>query len=304
MAVRQPLVTTPTMRKMIAGSELTALREQAGYTQESAAAALRIKQKRVSEHEGGQLRVSPNDMRAYLDLYGVREPEVRDTMLELCHGTTQHGRWTGYRRAHPDGFRPYVDMEEDADLIRMVALQAPPGLLQDERFIRELHLPPHEQLPPDVVADAEDKISARLARQQVVLRDTDPAHARVVLFESAVRFTHGVSMQAMHDQLMHLVWLMDHRPNVGIHLLPYNARTRKARLVNKSFTLLRIPNTGMSGPREIVYSADPDAHRYQDVPTAVRLHDELFHDLIGEAEGAESTRSTLWDIASEYRKLI
>jgi hypothetical protein len=71
-----------------------------------------------------------DDLIQLLRGYGITDEEHIATLAELREGSLQRGRWSGYRAVHPERFRMYVDLEEDADLIRMVEAEVVPGLLR------------------------------------------------------------------------------------------------------------------------------------------------------------------------------
>ncbi len=289
-------MSTPTVRKLITGRALRSLRDAAGMTQKDAAKAVAGQQSKVGEQESGERTVSHEDMARYLDAYGVVDPAVRESMLELTHGVTQRGRWSGHRSIHPLEFRPYLDLEECADQLRIVGSELVPGLVQHPQYVRELHVPAEAQADASAGTSADDAVAARLARQKII-QDGTPVH--LVLSESMLRRTHGVSDGAMRAQLAYLLEL-SRLPNVDVQVLHNRARTASPQLVASRFILLRIPAPALVDPLEVAFAEGPREFRYLDTPEAVEAHTDLFQRLSTEALGAEDTRALLRAVMIEF----
>ncbi|BCJ35848.1 transcriptional regulator [Actinocatenispora thailandica] len=135
------------------------------------------------------------------------------------------------RDTFPKWFQSFVHLEEEARSINEFEVQLIPGLLQTADYARavlETAWPPAPS-----VADADGRLTARLARQAVLERDPPPLLS-VVLDESALRRPVG-GPSVMARQLRHLT-LVAARPHVRLHILTY-AQSATAPL-DGSFTVL------------------------------------------------------------------
>jgi transcriptional regulator with XRE-family HTH domain len=93
--------TTPTVCKLQLGKLLTALREQAGLTQDQAARLIRRKDRnKINLLENAQGSITPVELEVLLDGYGADEDELRELLHRLRDGSSQRGRWTGYRAVY------------------------------------------------------------------------------------------------------------------------------------------------------------------------------------------------------------
>ncbi|UIJ61471.1 helix-turn-helix domain-containing protein [Amycolatopsis acidiphila] len=233
-----PVARTPTGRRLQLAALLRHLREQKGLTQEEVGALIwpdttaRSAQNKITRLENGDGGISENDLHALLKAYGTTNGVALELALLLNSGTSQRGRWRGPRAAHPESSRQYVDLEEDAALIRLVAVERIPPLLRSESYLRA-GSPPAET------------VAAILDRQRVLFR-AEPAEVYAVLSESCVRRIRGNS-RVMAEQITHLLRLSQ-CPNVTLQLVPFDQPPGLAAdAVLERFALLRLPAPGVIG---------------------------------------------------------
>ncbi len=286
-------MATPTTRKKQLGYALRYLREQAGLNQVDAGAHIRKPGNRMAEVENGQRNLAHGDLILLLQLYGVTDDERITTLTQLREGTSQRKRWTGYRAVYPEQFRMFVDLEEDADLIRMVEAEVIPGLLQCESYVRALYAdrPMHEG-----AFTMGALVESRLARQKIFTKPDAP-QLMVVMSESSLRRWQG-GPEVMREQVDHLV-AMSKWSNVQLQVLPFRTPTDKGDCVGYRFTLLRVPSPGISGPLELVYIDQVIDTRYLEDKPAVAAHDTLWHQLSAAALSPEDSRAFIRDVASD-----
>jgi transcriptional regulator with XRE-family HTH domain len=163
--------------------------------------------------------------------------ELRNAeILDKVYGTGRHLQ-NLWRLAREDAFRDrykrYMQLANDARVMRIYSASTIPALLQTEDYARE-------QLGTDALQDeqqlAED-VSVRLGRQGALSRD-DPLHLRAILDESALR-RRLRDPEAWTRQLEHLVEIAS-RPNVTIHVLLFDAGLQY--LLGGTITLLTMPD--------------------------------------------------------------
>lgn len=77
------------------------------------------------------------------------------------------------RDAYPESFRPWIDIEQEATVLRSYELSVIPGLLQTEAYARTLL--------ESVGGDVETRVAARIERQDLILkRDTPPMFVALI----------------------------------------------------------------------------------------------------------------------------
>ncbi|MEU4243458.1 helix-turn-helix transcriptional regulator [Actinoplanes sp. NPDC026619] len=268
-------MVNPTIQRRRLGIALKRAREQAGMTQDEAAAAIESAASKISRIELGQSGVRPTDLTLLINAYGVPD-SVAASMRELAKAGRQRGRWSSYREQLPAWFRTFVDLEGDASEIRSYQAEIIPGTLQTEAYIRAILTSPG--IPDEEALDQQVKI--RLARQSIIDENTELAY---VLSESAIRRMVG-GPGTMRDQLAHLVAL-SHRPNVTIQVLPFAAQTYA--VSSFSFVILRFDQDSAS---DVIYTETFTDADYLDRPDLVRAYTKLWDDLRAAALGPVESR--------------
>ena len=131
---------------------------------------------------------------------GERVPSL--DFAEACDGTFPYanGRFVrlwplALRYAFPPWFRPYVELEWTATVVRMFQPQFIPGLAQTREYARAL-------LRSGRPNNLEDLVTTRIERQRILTRQ-DPARLWLVINESVLTNTVG-SPAVMRQQLLHL----------------------------------------------------------------------------------------------------
>ncbi|WP_028924172.1 helix-turn-helix domain-containing protein [Pseudonocardia acaciae] len=289
--------TTPTVCKVQLGKLLARLRDQAGMTQDEAGRLIGRKDRnKIVLVERAQRSITPGELHLLLAGYGVsRDDEMWELVNRLRDGSSQRGRWTGYRAVHDEAFRRYIDFEEDADLIRIAEVEVIPGLLQTEAYLRALLAGSGEQTGPST----DELVQARLARQAILTAE-NPPELRFVLSESCLRRKWGDNT-VMREQLEHLI-MCSEMPNVIIHVLPFEMRESEAQIeITYRFTVLRIPAPGLAGPLDVVYTELVTDLRFDDDKNMVAAHDALWTRLADSALNATESRTFLRSIVETYR---
>ncbi|WP_166462590.1 helix-turn-helix domain-containing protein [Amycolatopsis acidicola] len=244
---------TPTGRKQQLAALLRHLREQSRWTQRDAGVAVWPKaspasgQNKIARLEGGNLGIDEADLRRLLELYAVTDELVVDLALGLQADTSQRGRWSGFRSVyHPEVYRQFIDLEEDAELIRYVTNERVPDLLQCTAYARA----EFERGQGSADRLAENTVQATLDRQQRVLFRDNPARFHCVLSESSIRRVQG-DEDVMREQLLHLVTLSRY-PHITIQVLPFRPRRPASSVIAQQgilerFALLRLATPGGPG---------------------------------------------------------
>lgn len=284
-------MATPTVRKLQLGNELRRLREEAGRTPAEAAHELDCAPSKITRIELGQSGMSLGDLKLLAQFYGA-DSEQAERLVELSRDNRRRGRWSGHRSVFAEWFRTFVDLERDAEDIRIVGSEVVPGLLQTEAYMRVLYEAPSPFGKP---VDVESAVKARLERQELFDR-ADPPTVSCVLSESCVRRVVG-GPQVMAEQLRYLAELAGRR-RVRLQLWPFDGEIPTGTIAQQ-FYLLRIPAARADEPFTFVYCEDLDDARYIDDEAAVRVYDAQWGALQAAAMGPGETRSRLRELASQ-----
>jgi transcriptional regulator with XRE-family HTH domain len=223
----------PTIKRRRLGSALRRLREQAGHSTESSAAALGWSQSKVSRIETATVAVSPADVRALLDLYDVQSEELT-ALVDLAMEDRPPSWWRQYSEVLPENFSGYLSLESEASRIFAYESEVVPGLLQTDDYARTVLA----QHPLAVMPDEVERSTQLRRARQGRLHGDDPLHLDVVVSESALRRVVG-GPAVMREQLSHLLE-MAALPNVTLRILTFAAGAHPA--TNGSFRVLDFPD--------------------------------------------------------------
>lgn len=216
----------PAVRRRKLGAELRALRTGAGLTSGEAARLVGWHQSKVSRIETGASGVKPADVRLLLDVYGVRDAQLRELLLALAGSDETGGRhhwWHAYRGVLPPTYRDFISLESQASAMRTLETSVVPGLLQTPEYARAVTRAAVSGLADEPGA-ADERLDAlvavRLARQDVLYGDP-PLQLSAVLDEAVLRREIG-GPEVMSGQLRRLMEA-GRLPQVRLQVLPFNA---------------------------------------------------------------------------------
>jgi transcriptional regulator with XRE-family HTH domain len=204
----------PALRRRRLGAELKRCRGAAGLTQEQVSRRFEWHAAKVTRIESGQVTVTPRDVKDLLDLYDVRDPRYRETLVELARATRRRAWWAEYSDIlRPDSF---IVLEAEASTTRNWEPTVVPGLLQTEAYMRALFASSLMSYPRDQI---DRRVALRLARQRR-LTDDDPLTLRAILDESVTHRLVG-GERVMAGQRRHLA-AMAELPNITVRILPHH----------------------------------------------------------------------------------
>ncbi|MGW0813249.1 helix-turn-helix domain-containing protein [Streptomyces viridiviolaceus] len=256
------------------GEVLKHFREAAGLTQEGLAARIPCDRSHVARVEAGT--------RVPQDTFAKTCDELLGTGGVLAR---LWGRIDWYPQVeHPDWFRRRAEMDEVAVALREYQERVVPGLLQTETYARALfsRLVSGEEL--------EERVRARLSRQQRLWADNGPFYA-VVLDESCLRNIVG-SPTVMQDQCAHLL-SVGRRSNVRIQVAP--ADRLGLMRPSGSMSLIRLPDG-----HEWVYSESLDRGHFNDDPAVCARHSQTYDLLRADALSAPESAALISDVMERY----
>jgi hypothetical protein len=253
-----------------------------------AAALIETSQTRMTGLVNGTATISPGDLKMLAEELGFTDEGYINALLELRRDNHKRGAWTsGYMRAYHEDVRLLVDLERHADLLREVQSELVPGLLQCESYARAVHARS---------ADLENSVQARLARQEVLLKDTSPQY-RAVLSESCLRRIYG-DATVMREQIQHLMKLSK-RPNITIQILPFSVGSEGIGIQDR-FILVRVPSPGAAGPLELAYLENVGEIRYVDDKKVLAQRESVWSDLTAAAQNTGDSHKYLKYVLGSY----
>jgi transcriptional regulator with XRE-family HTH domain len=233
VAVAAHSVSRPTVRRRIVGAQLRRLREAAGITRREAGDAIKAGEAKLGRMELGRVGLDEHDVVELLALYGIQDHDERDALLALVREANRPGWLQAYSRSMPAWFRPYVDLEEAAQVIRTYEVQFIPGLLQTEDYARAV-IAHGMSAPP--AKEVDRRVELRLRRQRILSTPT-PARLWAVIDEAALWRPIGGS-DVSRAQLRALLEAARHE-HITVQVMPFRVGGHAGEA--GAFTILRFP---------------------------------------------------------------
>ena len=217
--------------RMMLGAQLRRLRERADLSPEAAGYQIRASRSKISRMETGRVGFKERDVADLLELYGVTDPQVVASMLELASQANAQDWWAKFGDVLPDWFEPYLGLEAAASLIRTFDLQFVNGLFQTEAYARSVA---SIGLRGAGAAEVDRMVGVRVRRQELLTSARAP-RVWSIIDEAALRRTVG-GTEVMRGQLRHLAELA-RLPNITLQVVPFRIGGHDA--AGGAFTVLR-----------------------------------------------------------------
>jgi transcriptional regulator with XRE-family HTH domain len=220
----------PTARRMILGSQLRRLREEAGITRQQAGYNIRGSESKISRLELGRVGFKERDVTDLLTMYGVEDSTERQTFLDMVKQSNEPGWWRRFGDTMPNWFTDLVGLEEAAARIQIWEPLYVSGLLQIEGYARAIFS--HGR--PEMADERVDQLVALRMRRQKMFSRPDAPRVWMVLDESVLYRPIG-GMRVLKQQIEYLLE-MSALPHVSVQVLPY---ARSGLSAEHAFSLLR-----------------------------------------------------------------
>lgn len=179
--------------------DLRRTRELLGLTQETWGERIHFSAKHVGAIERGERPALPDYLAAVDRTFGTTFGDFYRMFVV--------GEWA------PVWYRPFIEHERRASLVRVFQPLAVPGLLQTEEYARAILTA--YRVPADAMDAA---LGTRLGRQEILYRQSDPCQLVAVIDESALRRRVG-DPGVMRDQLKAILSACE-RPNIRVQVVP------------------------------------------------------------------------------------
>jgi transcriptional regulator with XRE-family HTH domain len=276
---------SPTVLRILLGSQLRKLREARGITREKAGYLIRSSESKISRMELGRVSFKERDVIDLLVLYGVDDDDERATLVALARKANSPGWWHQYSDVLPDWFGVYVGLEEATTLLRVYELQFIPGLLQTGDYARAVVA---RGQPGASAEEIERRVELRAARQELLAKPRGP-RLWAVVDEAALRRPIG-GPAVMRAQLGRLIQATA-EPRVTLQVVPFQSGGHAAE--GGAFTIMRFPEPELP---DVVYIEQLTSALYLDKREDVEKYSEVMEKLSVESEPPERTADILGEI--------
>ncbi|MEV4457038.1 helix-turn-helix transcriptional regulator [Microbispora sp. NPDC049633] len=233
---------SPTVLRILLGTQLRRLRESRHIRLEEAGNAIRASHSKISRMELGRVGFRRRDVADLLTLYGVTDESEREALLSLVAQANAPGWWHKYDDVLPSWFEAYVGLEQAASTIRCYEVQFVPGLLQSPGYAEAVVRLGHPDASDEEV---ERRVRLRMDRQEVLVRP-DPPLLWAVIDEAVLRRPVG-GAEVMRGQIEHLLEMIS-LPRVTLQVIPFSAGGHAA--AGGPFSILRFAGVGLP---DVVY---------------------------------------------------
>ena len=207
---------TPTVRLRRLAAELRRLRSAADLSRDDVSEETGINAATLYRIETARARPQLRTLNALLNLYAA-DQEQREYLTILFREAGKQGWLRPYHSDLPEEYTAYISFESEAAGVRNYESLFIPGLLQTEGYARAVV---RGVLPMASDQEIEDRVQARMERQQVLTKDT-PLKLWAIVDEAALRRVVG-GAEVMRGQLVHLVDAVK-APNITFQVIPFDA---------------------------------------------------------------------------------
>jgi transcriptional regulator with XRE-family HTH domain len=280
--------SSPTVRRILLGSQLRRMREAKGITREDAGYLIRASESKISRMELGRVGFKERDVTDLLGMYGVEAAAERDALVALAREANAPGWWHKYTDVLPDWFQTYVGLEEAASVIRVYEVQFIPGLLQTADYARAVIALGQQTASAEEI---ERRVSVRMTRQQLLAKQDGP-RLWAVVDEAALRRPIGglAVIRAQIEQLIEST----HDTRITLQILPFRSGGHAAE--GGAFTILRFPETDLP---DVIYLEQLTSAIYLDKREDAEKYSEVMERLSVDSEPPERTADILRGILAE-----
>ncbi|MEV8634873.1 helix-turn-helix transcriptional regulator [Streptosporangium sp. NPDC051023] len=273
---------SPTVRHRRLGRELRRLRETAGLSVDTVAVHLGWSQSKVNRIENARINVSGADVANACDLYGT-DSSTKAGLIQLAKDASQRGWWTAYSDVFTGSF---IGLEAEASEIRIWQPLLIPGLLQTERYTRELFRAGRPDLSE---SDVDRHVAARMARKIALVT---PPVLHVVIDETVLQPIGHPGVMA--EQIETLFGLADHEL-ITLQILP--RRVGLHRGLEGAFSVMSFSEPA---DPDVGYVESPAGDIYVEAPGQVKLLMLTFERLAGAALSPEESAAFLAAARSDH----
>jgi Domain of unknown function (DUF5753)/Helix-turn-helix domain len=275
---------SPTVRRRRLAAELRRLR--GSRTGGEVSRGIGWSATKISRAESGREGMPPQEIEKLIDYYEVADP-LRGRLLALAEDAIQRGWWEDYPDVINPQYLEFIGLEDEAVTCLQWQSDTIPGLLQTEKFARQLNVAYQGVVPtiPDSVLDR--LLQVRMRRQNRLT--SEPVLQLSVVIDEAVLLRRIGNHDIMRDQLRHLVEATE-LPNVNLRVLRLGEHPG---LVSGSFVILRFGSQGQGALGDVVSTEALASEIYVEGETDTRLYSIFFDSLRKSALSADGSRQLI-----------
>jgi transcriptional regulator with XRE-family HTH domain len=284
---------SPLVQRRRLRAELKKARQESGLTQEQVASEMEWSLSKTirieSASSGGGIRA--NDLKALLQLYGVKDPDQVDSLLALARVARERSWWSAYRDVAPQSLLQLIEYESEAHAVGQFETLFIPGILQTEDYARTVLQNHYDE------GSGSDQLRALVelrTRRKALLDGENPPSFTFVFDEAVIRRQVG-GASVMHRQLRRLLEVAE-KPNITVEVVPFSVGL----------------HPGMKGPFKVIEFADPQdkdivflegprGDIISDDPAETSSYKEKFETLSEVSLGPRDSLTYIAKIADEMR---
>jgi transcriptional regulator with XRE-family HTH domain len=276
---------SPTLRRRELASQLRDLRKQSGRTVEDVARELLCSPPKISRIETGVRPASLRDVRDLCAIYGV-DDSLRDRLMGLAREAKQQGWWNKYEDIAIDRL---IGLEIEAAQVSSYESCVIPWMFQTRDYARAVI---RGSLPRIADHILDERVAARLTRQEIITRESPP-HFWSLVDESSLRRRVG-SNQIMRDQLKGMVDLAA-IPNMTLQVVPFGLGAHPG--LDNTFEFLEF----QSGQPPVVYLENMAGGLYLESTSDVDRYKEALMHLRAGALDPENSVSLIEQVRETFK---
>jgi transcriptional regulator with XRE-family HTH domain len=282
-------VGSPLVQRRRLRTELKKARQTSGLTQDQVAGEMDWSLSKIIRIEAGSSGISANDLKALLQLYGVKDPGQVDSLVALARAARERSWWSAYRDVASQSLLQLIEYESEAHAVRQFETLFIPGILQTEDYARAVLQNHYDEGPGSEQLRA--LVELRTRREDLFDAENGPSF-HFVLDEAVVhRLVVGPSV--MRRQLRRLIEVAN-RPNITIEIVPFSAGLHPG--MKGPFEIIEFADPPVS---DIVYLEGPRVDIISDDPEEILKYREAFERLVKASLGPRDSLALIARIADE-----
>jgi transcriptional regulator with XRE-family HTH domain len=280
---------SPLVQRRRLRTELKKARQTSGLTQDQVAGEMDWSLSKIIRIEAGSSGISANDLKALLQLYGVKDPGQVDSLVALARAARERSWWSAYRDVASQSLLQLIEYESEAHAVRQFETLFIPGILQTEDYARAVLQNHYDEGPGSEQLRA--LVELRTRREDLFDAENGPSF-HFVLDEAVVhRLVVGPSV--MRRQLRRLIEVAN-RPNITIEIVPFSAGLHPG--MKGPFEIIEFADPPVS---DIVYLEGPRVDIISDDPEEILKYREAFERLVKASLGPRDSLALIARIADE-----
>ncbi len=280
---------SPLVQRRRLRAELKKARQVSGLTQEQVAGEMDWSLSKIIRIESASSGISANDLKALLQLYGLKDPGQVDSLLALARTARERSWWSAYRDVAPQSLLQLIEYESAAHAVRQFETLFIPGILQTEDYARAVLQKNYYEGPGSDQLRA--LVELRTRREDLFDAENGPSF-HFILDEAVIRRL-VVGPSVMRRQLRRLIEAAN-KPNITIEVIPFSAGLHAG--MNGPFEIIEFTDPS---DNDIVFMESPRGDIISDDPEEILKYREAFEGLVKASLGPRDSLRLIAGIADE-----